>query len=309
MGISVRDLLTTQQTLRSGEVREHVLCHLMPLASTEVSEAVKVEARFINWRNRREPLSNTELMVIASASRSNVHDAGPLFGTNVVPSDHAVCSSVRSERFTHGGQVIKRGTVLPTDQLRPFACFKKDSAGGTATKGGSATRCANPELAAVKLNKFVIECGMHSGGNIRGYRPWRGCPRDELFAWPIHKCQPEIERRIFAICIPLGHLMLTDPRAAAGAPRHAVAPLVEPAARMTRCKEGPDQVVILIGEGEVRTTNLWGAESPNQLLHWAADRTVHTSDRDRRGWTLCECITKLQQLGWVIPVHPHAEPN
>ena len=144
MGVSVRDLLTTQQTLRGGEVREHVLCHLMPLASTEVSEAVKVEARFINWCNRREPLSNTELMVIASTSRSNVHNAGPLFGTNIVPSDHSVCSSFRSERFTHGGQVIKRRTVLPTDQLRPFSCFKEDGTWGTATKGGSPTRCANP---------------------------------------------------------------------------------------------------------------------------------------------------------------------
>ena len=150
---------------------------------------------------------------------------------------------------------------------------------------------------------------MHSGGNIGGYGPRRGCPRDELFAWPIHKCQPEIERRIFAICIPLSHLVLTDPRAAAGTPRHAVAPLVEPAAGMTRCKEGPDEVVVLVGEREVRTANLWGAESPNQLFYWAADRTVHASDRDRRGWTLCECITKLQQFGWIIPVHPHAEPN
>ena len=140
----MRDLLTTQQTLCGGEVREHVLCHLMPLASTEGAKAVKVEARFINWRNGREPLSNTELMVIASTSRSNVHDAGPLFGADLVPSDHAVRSLIRSERFTHGGQVIKRRTVLPADQLRPFSCFKEDGTWGTATKGGGATRCANP---------------------------------------------------------------------------------------------------------------------------------------------------------------------
>ena len=117
MGISVRDLLTTQQTLRGGEVREHVLCHLMPLASTEGAKAVKVEARFINWRNGREPLSNTELMVIASTSRSNVHDAGPLFRADLVPSDHAVCSSVWAECLAHRWQCIKWRVVLPADQF------------------------------------------------------------------------------------------------------------------------------------------------------------------------------------------------
>ena len=78
---------------------------------------------------------------------------------------------------------------------------------------------------------------------------------------------------------------------------------------MTLCKKGPDQIVILIREGEVRSANLWRAESSNQLLCWATDWAVRPVDRDRRRRILCERVAQLQQVSRIVPVHPHAESN
>ena len=78
---------------------------------------------------------------------------------------------------------------------------------------------------------------------------------------------------------------------------------------MTLCKEGPDQIVILIREGEVRSANLWRAEPSDQLLCWATHWSVRPADRDRRRRILCERVAQLQQVGRIVPVHPHAESN
>ena len=78
---------------------------------------------------------------------------------------------------------------------------------------------------------------------------------------------------------------------------------------MTLCKEGPDQIIILIREGKVRSANLWRAEPSDQLLCWAAHWSVRTVNRDWRRRILCERVAQLQQVCWIVPVHPHAESN
>ena len=78
---------------------------------------------------------------------------------------------------------------------------------------------------------------------------------------------------------------------------------------MTLCKEGPDQIVILIREGEVRSANLWRAEPSDQLLCWATHWSVRTVNRDRCCRILCERVAQLQKVGRIVPVHPHAESN
>ena len=111
------NLLAAQQALCGGEVRKDVLRHLMPLATTQIAKAIKVDTGFIDRCDRGEPFSNAELMVVTPASRRNVHDAGSLFRANLVPCDHAVCRSVWAERLTHRWERIKWRAVLPTDQF------------------------------------------------------------------------------------------------------------------------------------------------------------------------------------------------
>ena len=113
----MRDLLAAQQALCGGEVRKDVLGHLMPLATTQVAKAVKVDTRFIDRCDRGEPFRNAELMVVTPASGRNVHDAGPLFRANLVPCDHAVRRSVWAKCLAHRWERIKWRAVLPPDQF------------------------------------------------------------------------------------------------------------------------------------------------------------------------------------------------
>ena len=184
----MRDLLAAQQALCGGEVRKDVLRHLMPLATTQVSKAVKVDTGLVDRCDRGEPFCNAELMVVAPASRRNVHDAGPLFRANLIPSDHAMRRSVWAERLAHRWECIKWRAVLPTDQFGPLPRLKHLRARSTAAECCGATRGANPELAAVKLHQLVVERGLDCGGNIRHNGPRRRGPCNELLARPIHKC-------------------------------------------------------------------------------------------------------------------------
>ena len=103
--------------------------------------------------------------------------------------------------------------------------------------------------------------------------------------------------------------MLADARAASRAPRHAVAPLIEPAATVAFGEEAPDQIVVLIREGEVRATNLGRSELPDEPLWRSAYRSSGTSNLHLTSWCVGQGIAQAQEVGRVVPIHPHAESN
>ena len=103
--------------------------------------------------------------------------------------------------------------------------------------------------------------------------------------------------------------MLADAGAAPCAPRHAVAPLVEPAAAVAFGEEAPDQIVVLIREGEVRATNLGRAELSDESFRGATNRSSGASNCQLTLGCITQCVTQAQEVSRIVPIHPHAEAN
>ena len=244
--IAVRDLLSSQQAAALLKRSKDEVCNSEPILAAEVVESRKVGTALVNWRNHREAFGDAEGMVLATARRGDVHDAGPLFSANITPRDHAMRGSVGTERLGYGCGSIKRGAIAPSDKLTPLLGIEHLGARGAAAECGDAARCANPHLASVELHQLIREGWIHRGGDVGRNRPRRRCPGQELFAGSINEWETEVGGWVVTIGVPFSHLVLADARAAACAPRHAVAPLVEPAALIAFGKEAPDQIVVLI---------------------------------------------------------------
>ncbi len=116
-------------------------------------------------------------------------------------------------------------------------------------------------------------------------------------------CEPGI----LAVLVALGHLVLADAGAAARAPRHRVVALVDPAALVALGQEAPDQVVVLVAEGEVAATEIGHAEPSDEHLDGVGDRPVRALDRRLGPWRFGEQLGEAPQLIGVVPVHPEPE--
>ena len=244
--IAVRDLLSSQQAAALLKGSKDKIRDSEPILAAEIIESRKVGTALVNWRNHRKAFGDAESMVLATARRGDVHDAGPLFSANITPRDHAMRGSVGTECLGYGCGSIKRGAIAPSDKLTPLLGIEHLGARGTAAECGDAARCANPHLASVELHQLIRESWIHRGGDVGWNRPRRCRPGQELFARSINEWETEVGGGVVTIGIAFGHLVLADASAAACAPRHAVAPLVEPATLIAFGKEAPDQIVVLI---------------------------------------------------------------
>ena len=248
-------------------------------------------------------------MVFAATSGGDVHDARPLFGTNITPRDHAVRGAIGTKRLRNGWGSVERRAVAPAHQLAPLLGLKDRGARCTTAERGDAARGTDPHLASVEFHQFIRECWVHRSGNVGRNRPRCCRPGEELFARSIDKGESEVGRWIIAIGVPFGHLVLADTGTAPRAPRHAVAPLIEPSPAVAFSEEAPDQVVVLIGEGEVRAADLGRTELSDQALWRSANLSSSTRNRNLSLRCGAQCVAQAKEVGWIIPIHPHAEPN
>ncbi len=104
--------------------------------------------------------------------------------------------------------------------------------------------------------------------------------------------------------------MLADPGPAAGAPRHRVVALVEPAAPVALRQEAPDQVVVLVAEREVRAAELRHPQPARRASPPVSVTGPPGPDQGRRGGRVrAQQVAQAAQLVGVVPVHPVAEPD
>ena len=121
----------------------------------------------------------------------------------------------------------------------------------------------------------------------------------------------ELDREpgVLAIGVALGHLVLADPSPASRAPGHRVVALVKPPAPVALGQERPDEVVVLVGEGEVTAAEVRHSQSPDEHLGRIGDFGPGSArDRDLLARILRQPIAQATQLMRVVPVHPHSEP-
>ena len=144
---------------------------------------------------------------------------------------------------------------------------------------------------------------------MAGKRPRRRGPDEQGLARPVDERQTDGQARVLAIGVALVHLHLADAGAAARAPRHRVVALVQPAAPVALGQEAPDEVVVLVAEGEVGAAELGHAQPADDHLDGVGHRAVRALDRHLLLRVLGQQVAQPAQLVGVVPVHPHAQAD
>ncbi len=84
---------------------------------------------------------------------------------------------------------------------------------------------------------------------------------------------------------------------------------IKPAALPAFLEHGPDQVVVLVSEGEVGAAELRQAQLADDLLHGAGNGALRAVDGDHLVGVLGQLVAQGAQHGRIVPVHPVAQAD
>ena len=277
------------------------------LAPAEPAEVRVVATVLVDRADDRQPEGPPELEVLGAAARGDVDDAGPLLLADVAPRDHAVrrsrppANASRTAGRSSNGPVYRQPTrSAPARLLDDLERALEDLLERPP---------AEPEQVLALADLDVAEVRADGRGHVGGQRPRRRRPHEQRLARPVQEREAHGEPRVLAILVALVHLHLGQAGAAARAPGHRVVAAVDPAALVALGQEPPDEVVVLVAEGEVAAADVGHAEPPDDHL----DRVRHGARRalDRRLLRRVrrQEVAQPEQLGRVVPVHPVAEPD
>ena len=250
----------------------------------EGPEALEVVAGLVERGDDGQPQLLAQLEVLRAAAGRDVDDARALLLADLVPGDDAVDVGRRAalvhgrlEGACHDLQVVEGAAIVPAHEVGALALLE-DAEG--ALEGRLRGDLADPVARLALLHEQVVELGAHGGGDVGRHRPGRRRPHQEVLAGPLDEREAHREPGVLAVLVALVHLHLAHARAAAGAPGHGVDALVEPAAPVALREEAPDEVVVLVREGEVGAAQLGQAEAAHDHLDRVGDRTARPLDRD-----------------------------
>ena len=279
----------------------------------EPAEVGQVVARFVERRDDRQPQRLAEAVVLRAAARRDVHDAGALGLADLVPGDDAMLVRSRAARRRcrregglHGRQLVERPAVAPAHQLAAGSLAQHRERPAQGRLEGA---LAQPEDVRALADLHVGEVLPHRRGHVGAQRPRRGGPHQQPLAGAVEQREAHRQPRVLAVLVALVHLHLAHARAAARAPRHRVVALVQPAALVALGQEAPDEVVVLVGEGEVGAAQLGHAEAAHDHLDRVGHRPMRALHGDRLARVGRQQVAQPAQLGRVVPVHPHAEAD
>ena len=259
-----------------AQMGHHRVGHVTHVAAGQEAEAVEEDAVLGQRRDHRQPQRLAQGVVLGAAAGGDVDDAGALQLADLVPRHDAVFETVQHP--LHGRQVVEEAAVAPADEL--LAALLLEDLEGTL-QGLLERPLAEPRHLVALAHLDVAQLGPDRGHDVGRQGPRRGRPHEQRLARAIQERQADGQAGVLAVLVALVHLHLRDARAAAGAPRHRVVALVQPAAAMALGEEAPDEVVVLVAEGEVGAAELGHAEAADDHLHRVGDRAGGSLHGDR----------------------------
>ena len=313
MRIAVADRLQAIEPPVVLEALDDRLGHVAHVATGQRLEALDEDARLVERRDDRQPETLAELEVLGAAARCDVDDAGPLLLPDLVPGDdpmhvraRPVLADPGTERIADGGQLVERAGVAPADEVATGPLLEHLE--------GADDRCleraaAEPEDIVALPDADVADGLADRRRDVGGQGPGGRRPDEQRLAGSIEERQPDGQAGILAILVALGGLGLADARPAARAPGHRVVALGQPAASVALREEAPDEIVVLVAEGEVRAAQVGHAQSPDDHLDAVRDRPVGSLHGDGGLRVGCQQVAQAAQLVRVVPVHPHAQAD
>ena len=309
-GVAVGVVLHLIQQPLALQLLEDGVCDLRHVATCEPAEPLDVYAELIQWREYRQVIFLTEGEVLRAAAGGDVDDARALRLAHLIPQDHSMGIGASlllgsGKHCLHGGQVIEGAIVSPALQRTPRHLLQD-----LVVTVQHVQRPLGEVEDFVPLAHFDVgQVGADSRSDVGGEGPGCGGPHQQGLPLPTPEGKAQGDARMGQLLIAFGYdLMLADPRAAAGAPGHHIAALVDPALLVALLEGGPDAVVVLIGEGEIGAPQFGGAQSCNDLLHRARHRALGPLDRDHLLRVLLHLVPQPAKEIGVVPVHPVSQP-
>ena len=224
---------------------EDVVVYFRDRSTGQRAESLDVDTRLVEGRDRRQIMFLAKREVFRTRARRDMDDSRALVLADVVPLEYPV--SVLGLGL--GGQFVERASIAPSDQfaagyLGQHLAFAIED----AQRAG-----AEPQDVVTVAYLCVGVVGVDCGGYVCGERPRRGCPDEQGLARAVQQRQFHVKAGVGDFPVALrDDLVLREAGTAAGAPRHGVGGLVEPAALVAHLQEVPDGVVILVRHGVVR---------------------------------------------------------
>ncbi len=232
-------------------------------------------------------------------------DARTLGLADLLPQDHLV--GLDRTALLLGRQLVEGTVVGPTLKRRARLLVEH----GVGSPQGVVQRpLAQPETALPLFDQEIGQLGVDRRRHVAGQGPGCGGPDQQVLTRALPQREAEEDAGVGQLPVALGDdLVLADARAAATAPGHHVAALVDPTLVVALFQGRPDAVVVLVTEGKVAAAHLWQAQSPHEQLDGVGHRTVGSLDGDDLGRIFRHPGLEFAQHVKIVPVHPVAEAH
>ena len=311
MWVAVDDRLQPVEEPVVLQVLDHGLRAVADVAAGQEAEPLDERSTLVERRQHGQPERLSEREVLRPAARRDMDDPRPLVLADLVPGDHDVLvgrpgHGTGREARPDGRQLVERTPVAPADELGARPIVEHLERPHERLLDGPP---AQPEGAVPLAHLHVAQPGPDRSRHVRRERPGCRGPDQERLAGAVQQREPDGQAGVRAVRVSLGHLVLADPGPAAGAPRHRVVALVEPAPPVALGQESPDQVVVLVAEREVRAAELGHPKPADEHLHPVGDRPARPGQGGLGGRVGAQQVAQAAQLIRVVPVHPVTEPD
>ena len=282
-------------------------------------EALHEDALVVQGHDDGQPVLLAQLEVLSAAAGGDVHDARALGLAHAIPEDDAVRLGGRrfnafdksvqvrvSAGFSLRRQLVEGAVVRPT--LHGAALQLRQHLVAAPQHPHRAFGEVEDLVALPDLD--VVQVGADGSGDVGSQRPGRRRPDEERFSLPPAQREAQRDAGVRQLHVAVGDdLVLRDAGGAARAPGHYVGVLVEPALLPAALEEGPDHVVVLVGQGEVGAAQFGQAQPGDDALHAVGDRPLRPRHGDHGVGIFRQSVGQLAQRLGIVPVHPVAQAD
>ncbi len=179
----------------------HQLAHLGGFLSNKPVIALDVDAEIIHRREHGQAKLFGEAEVLATAAGGDMYNASTLGRADLFPGYDSMLDSL------HSGQLVERTAILPASQIMPFERLNHVVIALVATLERLEHRkqvfSQIVEL-AVLLHLHIGKLRVDRGGYVRGQRPGRGGPDQQVLAGPVNQRQAHVQAEVLDLLVILG---------------------------------------------------------------------------------------------------------
>ena len=155
----------------------------------------------------------------------------------------------------------------------------------------------------------IRHLGIYGDGDIRSERPGRGGPDQERGLFLAPNGEAHEDGSVGGDAAAFGHFHLRKARAATAAPGHHVVAAVNEALGVALLEEGPDGVVVFVGEGEIAAAVFERAELADNLAGARGHFLTAGQLGGDHAVAIGESIAEGNQQFGVVPIGPIAQAD